>query len=274
MNRAIWRKAFGDAWQQLVVSSLLLALFGWLFVWLTSLFQLGLWANFLNMLPDFVQQMIGVPLKELATVTGRLSLLYMHVITLLLFLGWCIGRGSDVVSGGIASGHLELILTLPVRRLTVLVAPAVVSTLGIAVLAVSVWLGNWIGLATVEMEGEASIWRFLPGAANLFAMAFCLAGITTLLSSWDRNRWRTIWLAGGFFVVSSIVEMVARLWESGTWLRYLSFLTAFEPHRLILMRDGAWAASVGYNLPLVALGLVAYAAAAVVFAWRDIPVPR
>ena len=68
--------------------------------------------------------------------------------------------------------------------------------------------------------------------------------------------------------------MVARLWESGALLRYLSFLTAFEPHRLILMGDKAWSASLSYNAPLVGLGLLAYGAAAIVFARRDIPVPR
>ena len=105
-------------------------------------------------------------------------------------------------------------------------------------------------------------------------MAFCLAGVTTLLSSCDRNRWRTIWLAGGFFVVSSIVKMVARLWEAGAWLRYLSFLTAFEPQQLILLREEAWSASLAYNAPLLIAGLVAYGAAGAVFCWRDIPVPR
>jgi ABC-2 type transport system permease protein len=274
MNRAIWKKAFSDAWVQLAVSSLLLLLFGWLFVWLTSLFKLGLWANFLNMLPDFVQQLMGVPLADLATLQGRLSFLYTHVITLLLFIGWSVGRGSDAVSGGIANGTLELVLTLPVRRVTVLAVPSVVATLGAAVLAASLWLGTLAGLSTVTLESDVSIWAFLPGAVNLFAMAFCLAGVATLLSSCDHDRWRTIWVSGGFFVVSAIIKMVARLWESGAWLKYLSFLTAFEPQQLILRREGVWSASLWHNGPLLVLGLIAYVAATFVFCRRDIPVPR
>jgi ABC-2 type transport system permease protein len=274
MNQAIWRKAIRDAWVQLAVTAGLLALFGWLFVWLMSLFDLGLWASFVNLLPDFVNQLIGVSPADLVTVTGRVSFLYVHVVTLLMFISWAVGRGSDTVSGGIASGHLELIVTLPVWRISVIVAPAVVATVGSALLALSLWLGNWVGLATVTLEGEASIAAFLPGAVNLFAMAFCLAGVTTLLSSFDRDRWRTIWLAGAFFVVSSIVKLVARLWEAGAWLRYLSFLTAFEPQQIILLRDEAWSASLEYNLPLLIGGVLAYAAAVVVFCRRDIPVPR
>jgi ABC-type transport system involved in multi-copper enzyme maturation permease subunit len=112
---------------------------------------------------------------------------------------------------------------------------------------------------------------FLPGVLNLFSMTFCLAGITALISSWDRSRWRTILLAGGFFAVSSVVKMIARLWPPGAWLKYLSFLTAFEPQKLILLDPGvtrtmAW----WYDGALVGLGLGAYVLAAIVFSRRDI----
>jgi len=263
MNAAIWKKAVRDARLHLVLTSVLLALFAWLFVWLTSLFPLGAWASMLQLLPPgiqgFLRAWLGVELVQMASLAGRISFLYLHVVTVLLFLTWALARGSEVVSGGISDGTMELILTLPIRRVWVLVAPAVVSTLGTAVLAASVWGGTWLGLSTVELEQDLSAWLFLPGAVNLFAMAFCMTGVTTLLSSWDRNRWRTIWLAVG---------------APGAWLKYLSFLTTFEPQQLILMREKAWSASIGYNVPLLAVGLLAYVAAAIIFVRRDIPVPR
>ena len=75
---------------------------------------MGLWANFVNLLPDFIRDLVGVSVLDLASLEGRLSFLYLHGITVFLCLFWSIGRGSDVVSGGIASGHLELVVTLPV----------------------------------------------------------------------------------------------------------------------------------------------------------------
>ena len=71
-----------------------------------------------------------------------------------------------------------------------------------------------------------------------------------------------------------VLKLIARLWEPGAWLRYFSFLTTFEPHQLILMREEAWSASFAYNAPLLTVGLAAYAAAAIILTWRDIPVPR
>jgi hypothetical protein len=278
MNAALWKKAFSDSWFQLLVTGVLLVSFAWLFVWLMSLFPLGGWTRLFEWLPrgiqGFLRSWLGIELAEMASLAGRLSFLYLHVVTHILFLSWAVGRGSDVVAGGIADGTLEFILTLPVRRVWVLVVPGIVTALGTAVLAASLWAGTWLGLATVTLEEELSIWIFLPGAVNIFAMAFCVTGLTTLFSSCDHNRWRTIGLTVGLFVVTTILKLVSRLWAPGAWLKYFCFLSTFEPHRLILTREDIWSASIAYNAPLLSVGLAAYVAAAIILTWRDIPVPR
>ncbi len=275
MNAAVWKKALDDARGQLLVSCLLLLLFGWFFVWFQSLFKMGAIASFLTLLPDFVQDLVGVPLEQFVTPRGRISILYLHLITLLICYGWAIARGSSAVSGGISAGTYELLLTLPIRRYTIVTAVGTVASLGAALLALSTWLGNCLGVATVELDGgPVAATDFLPGAVNLFFMTFCFAGITTLFSAFDRNRWRTMCLAGGFLVVSILLDMVASMWKPGAWLGYLSFLTAFDPPGLILESEQPWVASLRLNSILLGIGLTGYALAGLVFSRRDIPVPR
>ena len=271
---ALARKAVADAWLQLAISTGVLILFAWIFVWLMSLLTIGKWGTMLNLLPNFVQPLLGVPLKDLATITGRLTFLYVHLVTLLVMISWALGRGSDAISGGIAKGTLELVLTLPVRRTTVVLIPAAVATVGCVVLAFSVWVGSWIGVTVVGFRDEVSLRQFLPGVVNLAALGFCLGGITSLVSSFDHDRWRTIWLSGGIFVLASIVKLVSRLWGAGEWLKYLSFLSVFEPQQLILSPRDPWLLTWQYSGALVVFGLVCYLVALAVFTWRDIPVPR
>lgn len=273
-NPALWRKTARDARRQLVASSVALILFGWLFVWLQSLFEPGVVVKLLDFLPKFVEPLIGIPLAKLATPVGRISVLYVHLITLLICIGWAVGRGSDVVSGEIGRGTMDFVATLPVQRHATVAVSAVVTGVGAAVLAMSVWIGSGLGLATVRFPEPVDLRIFLPGVLNLSAMTFCLAGLTAFCSSWDSSRWRTILVAGGLFAVCSVIKMVARLWEPGAWLRYFTFLTAFEPQKLILLepeRTGplAWQ----YNVVLVGLGLLGYGVAAVVFSRRDLPAP-
>lgn len=271
MNWALWKKAIRSAWLQLVVSAALLILFGWVFVWLIGQFKLGAWASLLNMLPDFARRMMGTPMAQLATPEGQISVLYVHVVTILLCIGWAIGRGSDAVSGEISRGTMDLTLSLPVRRASVVLIPAAVATLGAVILAGAVLLGNWLGLVLARPEEKLSIAAFLPGAVNLASLMVCVTGITAFVSSWNRSRWRTIAIVVAFYVVSLIVQMVARLWQPGAWLAYVSFLSAYEPQRLILDRGQDWSLPWRYDGTLVGLGLLGYAAAAVVFTRRDIP---
>lgn len=272
MNRALWKKAVSDAWRQLLASSLLLILFTWVFVWLMSQFPAGKWGVLLGLLPDFVRPMIGVDLARLATPLGQLSILYVHVITLLVCVGWGLGRGSDSISGEIGRGTMDLILALPVWRVTVMTIPAVVATIGSVALVASVWLGTVLGLLSFKLDGVRAA-ELLPGAVNLFAMTFCFTGITTFVSSWNRDRWRTIAWAGGYFILSLIVKMIARMWQGHPWLFKLSFLAAFEPQELILMPEGS-AAAMRYNVTLLGVGLFCYAGAGIIFWRRDIPGPR
>ncbi len=274
MNRALWLKALKDAWRQLLVSVLLLTFFSWLFVWLMSLFPVGGIGMILNFLPGFVEPLFGVPLSRLASPLGQVSVIYVDVVTMLVSVGWALGRGSDAVSGEIGRGTMDLILSLPVWRVTVLLVPAIVTTLGSMLLAASVQMGITIGLACVHFDDPPAAAAFLPGTVNLFCMMFSFTAITTMVSAGGRDRWATIGIAGGFYILSLIVKLIARMWPNGKRLFALSFLSAYEPQNLILMPDLTGRTALHYNLALLGVGLAFYVAAVLIFNRRDIPGPR
>ena len=70
MNKALWHKAFSDIWVQLLISSLILIGFSWIFLWLISMFKADLAVALLRAMPGFIQRMIGIPIAELATPAG------------------------------------------------------------------------------------------------------------------------------------------------------------------------------------------------------------
>lgn len=273
MIRVVLGKAVRDSLPQLVVSCALLFLFSWLFVWLTSLINMGLWATFFDMLPAFVQKLMPVSPKILITPAGRVSFLFVHIVPMLIIIGWSIGRSSQIVSGEIASGRYEVLLTLPVHRYLWVVVPAVVISLGAVLMAGSMWLGLWIATMTVRLPEKLQLAKFLPGLANVATLSVALSGITAAISAFLSNRWNTIGIAAVILVVSMVVKLVARLWPPGDWMKYLSFLTLFEPQELIFS-DGATRMAIAYNAGLLAVGVVGFVVAAVALSLRDIPVSR
>jgi ABC-2 type transport system permease protein len=273
MNPALWRKAFSDAWLHLLISSLILIAFAWIFLWLTSQINFGYLGQFLNSLSGLLKKLTDIPPGALLTPLGRSSFLFIHVVTLLVCVGWAVGRGSDPVSGEIGRGTMDLLASLPVYRTSLLIPPAVVTAIGSALLVVSLWSGIAIGLTTLKIE-DVTLMKYLPGVLNLFSMIFCLTGITTFISTWARDRWRTIFISVGIYLVSSILELVARLWERGRWLEYFTFLSCFHPQEFILLPEKAGWPMIRANAAFIALGLLSYLAAAFVFWRRDVPISR
>lgn len=273
MIRAVVGKTIRDSLPQFLVSCGILFLFAWLFVWLTSLINIGLWATVFDMLPSFVRKLMPVSPKILVTPTGRISFLFVHIVPMLIFIGWSVGRASQLVSGEIAAGRYEVLLTLPVHRYLWVILPGILLSVGAFVLSLSLWLGLWIATVTVPLSEQLRLIQFLQGTINLAAMSIALSGITAVISALLSNRWSTIGIAALVLVASLILKLVARLWPPGEWMKYFSFLMLFEPQELIFL-DVGMRTPLQYNLGLLLIGAIGYAAAAIALSLRDIPVSR
>ena len=126
---------------------------GWLHVWVTSRmdtesFQLLL-DNF-----QFMERMLPVSFAELVTYSGRISQLYNEPVVLICVLLWGISRGSDIVSGQLNRGTLEMILAQPVSRMQVFWSHALVTLAGAILLPLVAWCGTSAGIAGYAGESQ------------------------------------------------------------------------------------------------------------------------
>jgi len=127
------RKNIRDSWWLWFWCALTLFNLGWLHVWVTSRmntesFQLLL-DNF-----QFMERMLPVSFAELVTYSGRISQLYSEPVVLICVLLWGISRGSDIVSGQLNRGTMEMILAQPVSRMQVFWSHALVTLAGAVLL--------------------------------------------------------------------------------------------------------------------------------------------
>lgn len=273
VNRALWRKSIVEARLLLLCCTLLLLAFHWLYVWVSSQVKLGALADFLESLPESFRGLTGMPVRDVATVAGRLALGYLDPVVMVATAVWSIARGTDVVSGEIDRGTMEMLLAQPVRRIEVLLTHAAVTVGGAALLATASLAGTAAGLATVSLEHPVAARLFVWPALNVFAMTFFLIGLSTLVSSCDRYRWRSVGIMGGFYVVSLLLEVLGKMVPWLGWLRYLTFLGAYEPQVMVSQPADAVSFSLTYDSVLLSLGLASYIAAAVIFCRRDVPAP-
>jgi ABC-2 type transport system permease protein len=286
MIRALFAKTIRDARLLLAAILAVMFFFPWLFIWASSMISLPAFSDFLTRaIPEEWQRVWGVPMSEVATPSGRVALLWVHPLILFGALVWTIARGSDCVSGEIGRGTMELLLAQPVRRISVYATHALVTIAGSALLAMAAWCGTVTGIHSASLYEQVSATRYIPPAANLFELMVCLGGMAALASSWDSQRWRTVGIMGAVYVVSAALVIAGQVSTRWHWLRYTSFLNAYKPQAMVAHPEAAWSLVAqradhslhigfgGYQLVLLAVGIICYATGALIFARREIPAP-
>jgi ABC-2 type transport system permease protein len=270
---ALWAKALVESRLLLAAEMIGIIVFGVIYVWLMSQIDLGALGTFLKALPVTFERVAGVPFRSIATPEGRLAMVFVDPVTAFVAASWSIARGSDCISGEIGRSTMELLLAQPVHRVAIVVAQAVVTTGGAAMIALSTWLGIWLGIQITGFAAQIEPTRFMPSAMNLFGLMFFLAAFSTLVSAFGRDRRRTVGLSAGFYLAQVLMKVVAQAAPTFGWLRYGTFLGAFEPQSLAIYPETAWAELAWRNGCLIGLGIAAYATAAAVFCRRDLPAP-
>ncbi len=282
---ALLCKAIRDVRWQLAGSILIVFAFHWIRVWITSLFPIRQFQRLLNLVPDAFMPLLPVPKEQIATVAGRIAIAYDDPLPVMVLLAWAIGRGSDAVSGELGRGTLEMTLAQPVRRISVIGTQAAMTVLGAACIAGACWSGTYLGIQTIALEERVSSRVFIPAAVNAFAMTCFLAGLTTLVSSFDRFRARTIGIMASFFAAELLIKIVGLVGPGLRWLLWCSFLTAYEPQQLVAEPRLAWVfgmplhgdpwvwGGLCYHGILIGLGALGYALAITHFCRRDLPAP-
>ena len=264
MTRALIRKYFGES--ILLWSSCAMALlaFNVLRVWLVSLMEMERFQAIVEQFREY-ERFSPIPFDQLFSYVGRIGMTFDEPIVILCIVVWAIARGSDVVSGELGRGTLEMLLAQPVTRSQLLRAHAIVAGFGMAGLSLCVWLGIWIGIMVFSVEQsppQASLYIpllgiqlplpqgnvepivvpmsdlvspevFGVGVLNLFAFGFALLGIATWVSSLDRYRWRAVGVTIGFYVVNVILMITSQATPRMEWLKYLTYFTCYKPQEIV-----------------------------------------
>lgn len=235
-------------------------------IWIVSQFELSRLEPLLEQLKPF-EKFSPVPVSQFLTYAGSIAMTFDEPVVILCVLVWAIARGSDVVSGEIHRGTMEMLLAQPITRRGIMLAHALISMIGLALLCSLVWLGIYFGIETLSIRetpptptlqlawlpleipltlGDASaepIWvplkdrvdgmLFLPPALNLFGFAYFVFGLSVLFSAMDKYRWRTIGIVISIYILQFMLYLLGKSTPATSWALNLTFFSAYRPDDIV-----------------------------------------
>ncbi|AMV32298.1 ABC-2 family transporter protein [Pirellula sp. SH-Sr6A] len=274
MFRILVKKYIHESLLLWLACALVLLFFPWVRIWTVSQFELSGFASILEQFRSF-EKFSPVPLEQFLTYQGMVGFTFDEPVLLLCILVWSISRGSDVVSGELNRGTMELLLAQPIERSRLFAAHATVTILGLVLLCILVYAGIYLGIMTnstpvstggsmripflnldvgiplspkrqewVPLRNFVDPFLYILPTLNLFSLGFMVLGISVLLSARDQYRWRAIGLTIGIYVSQLLLFILSKSTPSTHVLTPFSFLAAYQPdwsvQRIHRHRAAAW----------------------------------
>lgn len=237
-------------------------MFTWVRIWTVSQFELS---GFLPLIDQFkvFERFSPVPLSQFLTYEGIIGLSFAEPILILCVLTWSISRGTDVVSGELNRGTMEMLLSQPVRRSQLIFAHAIVSTTGLSILCLAAYVGIVAGVYTnstpvthypesINLMGinVTPIWSepikemtpldelvdiryYIAPSINLFSLGFFIMALSVLVSSLDQYRWRSIGIVIGIYILQALLFGLGKSTAMTKFLLFFTFLSAYQPDWMV-----------------------------------------
>ncbi|MCA9213181.1 MAG: ABC transporter permease subunit [Planctomycetales bacterium] len=260
MNKAFLLKTIRDARLLLIACTATLFAFSWIRIFIVASMEVGRFQKITRNLPDVIKRLSPVPINELVSYPGLVGITFEEPVAYLIMAAWAIARASDVISGEIGRGSMEMLLAQPISRAKYLFGHSLVTVCGIAIIAGAAYGGTHVGITNAKVEAGPNRlkWRvpvfgfdvttnkkaeprfepmtkyvqpkvFQAATLNYFCFGFFLCGITTAVSSLSRFRWQTIGLVVAFYVVQTVIELWGLAAEGWRWALNFTFFSAYEP---------------------------------------------
>ena len=162
MKNPLWKKYFSESWLLLLAIGIGLFAFGWFRVTLVCELDTGKFRQIIDLVPSDWRKFASVDFDWIVSYLGRTSTGFDEPMMITLLAGWAIVRGSDVVSGELSRGTMEMLLAQPVCRREVYLRHAKYTVLGLLVLSLMLWLGMSVGVWTASVKESTYPAIYLP----------------------------------------------------------------------------------------------------------------
>ncbi|MDB2687007.1 ABC transporter permease [Mariniblastus sp.] len=260
MNRPLLKKYLNESWMLFIAIAIGLFAFGWFRVTVVCELDTGKFRQIIDLLPSDWRKFASVDFDWLVSYLGRTSTGFEEPMLIFLMAAWSMVRGSDVVSGELSRGTMEMLLAQPVCRREIYLRHAKYTVIGLLLLSLVLWLGMASGVWTatveettypslripvidykiplqflkpnVEVHGLADFVNplmYLPGILNLFSVAVFFAGFAAMCSAFDRYRWRTVGVLAVFFFSNASMKVVGKGSDRFSWMENACVFGLYHP---------------------------------------------
>lgn len=222
---------------------------------------------FFSRFPPQVQQFLGEELLAQFSINGAVAFGYNHPIVLIFLAVIAIMLPARHIAGEIEGGTLELLFSLPIKRLRLAFSLWMLSILVLLLVIIGGWLGTIIGLMIYPQISNLPLSIIFRIGLNLWFLMLTINAYTFLFASFSREAGKVTQRAAGLTLFFYFLGYTVKLWDKVSFLKPMTIFTYYQPQALA-MNQNLWLKNIGVLAVLVIIFMVI---ALRRFDMRDIP---
>ena len=194
MNGALTAKMTRDSAVVVLMTSVALVLFGFLFVlamsnWAQDLLLLWSKIGFIQRMFRFV---LSIDLQGEVTVNTLIVSGFVHPFLLMITWGCVVSICTHFIVEPIDRGTADLLFTLPISRATYFVSATAVWVSASGVIACAALLGIWIGGEWFDLTPPLPIFRLILVVMNLWILYFAIGCLAMCVAALVNRRTQAV----------------------------------------------------------------------------------
>lgn len=169
--------------------------------------------EYVETMPDAMKAMFGLESMDYTSPAGYLNAEMFSMVVPMIFAAFAMGAGSRAVAGEEDRKTLDLLLSTPISRKSIVAQKFAAMAVDVALLAAVLALCLWLGGLPIDFDMDAG--HMLAACLNAALLGLVMGSIALLIGSWRGGRGFAIGVTGallvGFFLLESLSQIVESL---------------------------------------------------------------
>ena len=270
MNGALTAKMTRDSAVVVLMTSVALVLFGFLFVlamsnWAQDLLLLWSKIGFIQRMFRFV---LSIDLQGEVTVNTLIVSGFVHPFLLMITWGCVVSICTHFIVEPIDRGTADLLFTLPISRATYFVSATAVWVSASGVIACAALLGIWIGGEWFDLTPPLPIFRLILVVMNLWILYFAIGCLAMCVAALVNRRTQAVGGMVALLLSSFLINVLEAFIPFFRAIRLLGLLCYYRPVEILQSGNPSWT----HIAVLTGIAVVSWMIGCGLFMRKDIPV--
>ena len=188
---------------------------------------------FMKQIPQQIQHFMGEEFIGQFTISGIAAFGYNHPIVLIFFSMIAIMLPARHIGNEIEEGTLELLLSLPVKRITMVLSIWVFSALAILLLMCGCLLGTFWGIHLNPEAVNLPLIKIIKIGMNLSILMLTINAYTFLIAAYSREGSKVALRAAGITLFFYFLNFATKIWLAIQPLKHFTIFNYYQPQMLM-----------------------------------------